>query len=195
MGEPKIDHYTYEAYLEIEKDSLEKVEFWNGQIHFMAGGTINHGVVDTNLAISIGNALNNKNCRVYNADVKLYIQKHNCYFYPDLQIVCGKIETSKKEKEAIINPTVVFEVLSDTTEAVDRGRKFSFYRSIPSLKEYVIIDPRTYLVEVFTKREGNHILQIKTYETLKESMELESLGIQIPLSAIYQDVVFEETAG
>jgi len=192
MGEKQLDNYTVEEYFKLSNTSLEKVEYWDGFIKFMSGGTINHGLISGNLLVAFTASLtkNSNKCLPINSEVKVYLKKHNSYFYPDMFIVCGDIEKSENENEAITNPTVIFEVLSDSTEAIDRGDKFNKYRSIESLKEYVLIDQKKALIEVYTKKKGNHIWQYKTYESLNETLHLESIEATISLTEIYKNVTF-----
>jgi Uma2 family endonuclease len=133
----KLDSLTIEEYLSIESASDSKHEYHNGYIYAMAGGTLNHGLICGNIygEIRAGLKENHSDCKAINSEVKLYIQSLNSFLYPDTKVICGGIEQSNKEVNAVTNPSIIVEVLSKTTAHYDRGDKFYFYRQIPSLQE------------------------------------------------------------
>ena len=131
-----------------------------------------------------------KNCRPFNNDIKLHLEKANSYFYPDVSVVCGKVEYSESEPEAVTNPTVIVEVLSNSTAAFDRGKKFMMYRKIPSLQEYVLVDQYECLIDIYQRR--GDLWKIKTITAKTQHLKFESLGVAIALKDIYQNVRFPD---
>ena len=106
----------------------------------MAGESVDHNQIITNLVIEIGAALKNKNCRIFSNDMRLWVESKNLFTYPDLVIICNKLEYYLDRDDTITNPLIIVEVLSESTENYDRGNKFLFYRSIPTFQEYILID-------------------------------------------------------
>lgn len=146
-------HYTPEEYLELEREADYKSEYYQGEIFAMAGAGRYHNRIVENLSIEIGTFLKKKLCRTYSSDQRIHIPANGLYTYPDLLIVCGKDQLLDEKKDTILNPKAIVEVLSESTEAYDRGEKFHFYRSIPTLDEYILIDSRRIAAEVFQKNQ------------------------------------------
>ena len=138
MGEAleKKRFYSKEEYLEMEAVADRKSEYHNGEIFAMSGGSPNHSTICFNLNRQIGEAIDNKNCRGFESNMKLAIEKNNSYVYPDLMVGCGDVELAENTNDAITNPMLIIEVLSPGTEYFDRSLKFAYYRSLHSLKEY-----------------------------------------------------------
>ncbi len=194
MGEvaPKYN-YSIEEYLEIEKNSVERYEYHEGEIFSMAGGTINHGLLANNVGGSLREVIKkkDKSCRTYNSDVKIAVSDEK-YVYPDAFIVCGKTETFPQMKQAVKNPILIVEVLSDSTAKYDRGDKFHAYQSIETFKEYVLISQDKVLVEVFFKTEEVFFWQYRAYSNIEDIIHLKSIDIEVPLSEIYLNWEFQE---
>ena len=142
MQEKDIEKYSVSEYLKIESQSDIKNEYDNGEIIAMAGGTLNHGIIGNNINSEINNQLKSKKseCVSINGDVKIYIEQANSFVYPDGMVICGEIQTYQEDQNAVINPMLVIEVLSKSTESYDRGDKFHKYCALPSFREYVLID-------------------------------------------------------
>ncbi|MEM7655214.1 MAG: Uma2 family endonuclease [Bacteroidota bacterium] len=194
MGEPAISSssYSYEAYLAVEADTDLKYEYHDGFIVAMAGGTPEHGRIAANLLRSLGNALIAKNspCNLYSSDVKIHVATSNRSFYPDVSMVCGPEERSEKDSKAITNPSLLIEILSDSTEAKDRGLKFQQYRMLPSLREYVLVSQKEAIVESFFRKEDGY-WQILTAVGLDASISFPSAGVKVALSDIYRGLELE----
>lgn len=177
--------YTPEEYLELEREADYKSEYYQGEIFAMAGAGRNHNRIVENLSIEIGTFLKKKPCRTYSSDQRIHIPANGLYTYPDLLIVCGKDQLLDEKKDTILNPKVIVEVLSESTEAYDRGEKFHFYRSIPTLDEYMLIDSRRIAAEVFQKnQQGQWLLASEAYSP-GGSIELASIGLTLSLRDIY----------
>ncbi|MGE0084421.1 MAG: Uma2 family endonuclease [Desulfococcaceae bacterium] len=183
--------FTKEEYLEMEAQALEKSEYYSGEIFAMAGGSRNHSIICINLAWALREAVNRKECTAFDSSMKVDIKEPDAYVYPDLSVVCGDIEFPENSTDIICNPVLVMEVLSPGTESFDRGKKFCYYRSIPSLREYVLISQSEPLIErYFMENKGRWIYAVSN--GLEDVLALQSLDSNIFLKDIYQKVVFEK---
>lgn len=142
-------------YLEEERKSLNKSEYYKGEVFAMAGATQNHNAISGSLIGELYAFLKGKSCKVYPGDLRVHNPENGLYTYPDVTIVCGKEEYQDEEFDTLLNPTVLIEVLSPTTEGYDRGTKFKLYRSIPSLKNYIMISSTDFSAEIYTRMENN----------------------------------------
>lgn len=149
---------SYAEYLAAEKASDVKHEFLRGEIFAMAGGTPEHGRLAANVIYELRKAFGTKPCVVFTSDVRLRIAATDRSTYPDVSVVCGGIERAADDADAIINPVVIVEVLSDSTEADDRGEKFAHYRHVASLKEYVLVSQRAPRIEVYRREDRGWVL-------------------------------------
>lgn len=184
MAHPATARMTYAEYLAAEVVSEVRHEFLNGEVWAMAGGTPQHGALAVSVTLALGAALRGKPCRGYSSDVRVRIPQTGLSTYPDLSVVCGELETAPDDKDAITNPIVLVEVLSDSTEAYDRGAKWAHYRRIPSLREYVLVSQGEPRVEVFRRIEETarwELLEARPGETI----ELASLGVHLDVAAVY----------
>src|SRR5262245_26620705 len=130
---------TREEYLEFERASEEKHEFFDGEVFAMAGARRRHNQIVINIGGELRQALRERTCEVYASDMRVRIPETNRYVYPDVTIACGEPRFEDAKEDTLVNPTIVFEVLSDSTEAYDRGDKFALYQTIPSLAEVVLV--------------------------------------------------------
>ncbi len=179
--------YSKEEYLEMEAAADYKSEYYNGEIFAMSGGSPNHSVICVNLTWSIREATRNKNCTGFESNMKLAIAKTNSYVYPDLMVVCGDIELAENTSDAITNPVLIIEVLSPGTESFDRGLKFEYYRTIPSLKEYVMVSQDKPRVESFF-RQNENFWYYKVIEGLDKTIIFQSLEYETALREIYHKI-------
>lgn len=192
MEAKKLDNLSIAEYIEIEKETQTKHEYHDGEIFAMAGGTIEHGIISGNIFGEIKFALrrNEKDCIALNSDVKLYIQSSNKFLYPDAMVVCAEIERSENKASAIVNPVVIVEVLSKTTESYDRGDKFFIYKEIPALQEYILVDQYKAQVEIYSRK--SDLWSINRISGLEQQLSISSLGISIDLVNIYEGINFLE---
>ena len=181
---------TPEEYLEIEREAEFKSEYYNGEIFALAGAGFNHNIIISNIAIILGNHLKGKNCYEFINDMRLLIKENSLYTYPDLMVVCDNLKFLDEKKDIVLNPILIIEVLSKSTESYDRGKKFEFYRSISSLKEYIMVSSDRHLVEAYTKNENN-LWVLSDEKNPESSIKFSSLSQQIPLKEIYSKVEFE----
>jgi Uma2 family endonuclease len=189
MATAPLPYLTPEQYLEIEEKAEFKSEYWDGQMYAMAGGTPRHSEVGTLFAAAAVPRLKRTGCGVFNSDLRIRDSERSLYTYPDVSIVCGKPEYG--EKNTLSNPTVLVEVLSPATEAKDRGAKFQRYRQIESLKEYVLISQDEPWVETYL-RQMDGSWRFESFNGLAASVELKSVGIEIPLAEIYDGITFRD---
>ena len=185
---PKISYFSPQEYLKIEREAIYKSEYFQGGIFAMAGASENHNMISRRVSGSLFNHLSDKKCTHYSADMKLHIPVNTLYTYPDLMVVCGDKKFLDGEKDVIMNPIIIIEILSKSTEAYDRGEKFALYRSIPSLREYVLISSTSIRVEVMRK-EGDLGLWFLASEadTLEGSIQIKSIDLELSLSDIYEE--------
>ncbi|MEH2364565.1 Uma2 family endonuclease [Nostoc sp.] len=182
--------YSPEEYLQLEETSESKNEYRDGEIIPMAGGTTNHNEIAGNFYANFKFTMRGKNYKIYMGDVKLWIQRYRIYTYPDVMVIQGEPIYEGTGTTTVTNPIMIVEVLSKSTENHDRTNKFRFYRSIATLKEYIMINQYEYLVEQFNKNaEGQWVLT--EYESVDAVLSLKSIGFQISFSDIYQEVNFE----
>jgi len=185
QAEPVKKHYTFEEYLEMERVSDEKHEYYYGEIFNMAGGTVRHSLIISNIHFALRKQITNIDCETL-FDVRLELNHKSYYVYPDLMVRC-----SKEKDDALIvrTPIIIFEVLSESTEEYDRGTKLRAYMQIPTLKHYVLVAQKNCKVECYT-RQGNDWL-FNIYTSLEEFLSLTSLDINISLADIYQNIIFD----
>jgi Uma2 family endonuclease len=191
LSTPIQKRYSISEYLEMEEKSIEKNEFYNGKIVEMPGGTANHSLISTNITTALGIALYDTNFLVLNSDVKIHIPSIRHFVYPDAIVIAEVIEYYENRRDIIVNPLLVVEVLSSSTEDYDKNQKFMKYRFISSFKEYVLVSQDDYSVSTFFRKEPN-LWQETNINGLSQSIDLQSLKISIPLSRIYKGVLFYE---
>ena len=183
--------FTIEEYLQMEVDSIEKHEYYQGEIFAMAGTKVQHNIITANLTIAIGSLLRGRPCRPYGSDTRIHVEKNSLFTYPDLSIICKPMLTRNNDEMNVLNPTVIIEVLSPSTKSYDRGDKFKLYRDIPSLKEYILVDSLFVGVEKFyINDDGNW--ELTEYKNLHDKLDVRSVGVSIGLNEIYQDTTAAE---
>lgn len=191
MGDPAPKpRVSYAEYIELEEKSPARHEWLDGVIYDMAGGTPDHAGLALTVGRLLGNQLEGKRCRVFSSDLKIRVLATNLGTYADISVVCGQLERDPDSNTAVTNPTVLVEVLSDSTEAYDRGEKFAHYRRIPSLREYVLVGQSKPLIEVHRKNEAG--LWVLVAEAgAGEQAALESIGCALSVDEVYLDPLAE----
>jgi Uma2 family endonuclease len=174
-----------EEYLRQERLAESKSEYDDGVVYAMSGASEAHNALVAGLVRSLGNRLSSHR-RVYPSDLRVRIQRPTRFFYPDVTVVCGERRFADDEKDVLLNPLIVFEILSETTDAYDRGRKFAAYQKIESLQEYVLVSQDRYLVEHF-RRDGDHWLYVAVSGS-EATLPLAAAGCELPLREIYYQV-------
>ncbi len=181
--------YTIAEYVALEERAEYKSEYYRGDIFAMSGGTRAHARIIGNLYFRLRSALSGKDCQAFNSEQRIYVKSVDLDTYPDVSVVCGGIELSTEDPEAITNPVVLIEVLSPSNERYDRTTKFNFYRNLRSLKHYVLVTQEEPLVETFTRGpNGNwEYLDAVGMDTI---VNLSAIDCQMPMTAIYEGVEF-----
>ena len=187
MQQTKKKFYTHEEYFDLEEHSEYRYEYYKGDIFAMAGGTINDDAIAANLGAELHFSLPEK-CRYFTSNMKLQNETHDHFTYPDFMIVCGDVELYQDRTDIISNPIVIFEIISKSTEAYDRGDKFSSYQSIQSFKEYVLINQYKIHIDHFCRENSKWVLT--SYTKLTDSLQLVNIEFKITLEAIYRRVEF-----
>jgi Uma2 family endonuclease len=183
--------YSIEEYLEIEDTSIEKHEFYNGKIKKMAGAKPAHNIIAANIIAQLVNVTENKELEyfVLNSDSKIRIERFNSFVYPDAVVVCEAIEMYPGSTTVIMNPLLIVEVLSPSTEEHDRTTKFFEYQQIPSFKEYLRIDQKIPFV-IASFKAAEHTWQNTEAKGLESSIYLKSIDCTIDLKKIYRGIKF-----
>ncbi|MBS1510752.1 MAG: Uma2 family endonuclease [Bacteroidetes bacterium] len=182
--------YTFAEYMAIEETSTERHDFYHGEVFAMAGGTKNHNNIILNLAADIKGKKKSE-CDLYIDGMKLEIEKESFYVYPDLMYTC---EDHLKGDDAFVkNPSLIIEVISESTALYDKEVKLKYYKRIPSLNYYVLVSQKEVMVEVYSRIENTQIWKYQTYENLNEVITFERLGFSLPVAVIYESVEVENT--
>ena len=182
--------YQLEDYLELERTSEEKFEFWDGNVWSMSGASTNHNRIVRNLNTQIDLQLGEKGCELFPSDMRIKVPAYPPYRYPDISALCGEaIIESIGQIEMLVNPQLIVEVLSESTEAFDRGDKFSYYKSIDTFSEYLLVAQHRPHVTQFIKQ-GDFWINTEA-NSLDEAVKLRSVPCELSLASIYRDVVFE----
>jgi Uma2 family endonuclease len=176
-------------YLEIERAAEFKSEFFEGEMFAMAGGTPQHSLISANIAGEIGFRLKKSSYTVYNSNLRLKIEATGLFTYPDLSVICGPLQFAEGTKDTVLNPSLLVEVLSNSTEAFDRGKKFEHYRQIPSLQAYLLVSQKEPRIEQFI-RQSDGCWMLNEAVGLDATLELPSLQISLPLAEVFDKVEF-----
>jgi Uma2 family endonuclease len=183
-------YFTPEEYLEAERKAETKSEYLDGHIYARTGANRQHVLIAGNVVGELSSQLRNRPCEAYISDMKVRTPSSRFYAYPDVSVACGEVQFEDDETDVLLNPVVLIEVLSPSTEAYDRGRKFERYREIESLREYILIAQDRVSVAHYLRREGEWAF--KSYLDRNDRIALPSIDCAIPLSEIYLGLEFEE---
>ena len=178
---------TIEEYLEWENAATEKHEYYRGEIFAMSGAKMVHNHITSNLLTGLGTRLKGKPCKPFGSDTRVHIPSNTLFTYPDITVICGKEETLNDDGFNVLNPSVIFEVLSPSTAQYDRGEKFGLYRDIPSLKAYIIVHTTSAYIEAFhINREGHW--ELREYKGVGDVLALTAIGVEMPVAEVYEGV-------
>ncbi len=178
---------SIEEFLEMENASMEKHEYYKGEVFAMSGAKVQHNEICVNLITILKNKLKGKKCKPYNSDQRIHIQSNTLFTYPDISIICAEIITLDNDDYNVLNPTVIIEVLSPSTRSYDRGDKFKLYRDIPTLKEYILADSESIHLEVFRLNEKNH-WELEEYNSVEDFLFIKAIDEKILVSEIYEGI-------
>jgi Uma2 family endonuclease len=189
MSLPEPSLLTPEAYLDIERKSEIRSEYIDGQMVAMSGASERHALIAINLQGEIWSQMKGRPCKVYPSDMRVKVSPTGMYTYPDVSALCGKAEFEDGHTDTLLNPTVIIEVLSDSTELYDRGKKFAHYRRIDSLGEYVLVAQNEMRIEHYGRDADAWIFsEVSGPDAV---LHLESIDCHVAVSAIYERVEFE----
>jgi Uma2 family endonuclease len=184
-------HLSPEEYLDIERRAHTKSEYYAGEMFAMSGTSYAHSLIVGNVATSLHNQFTGHPCEVHTQDLRVKVSETGLYTYPDIIALCGKAELEDRHHDTLLNPMLIIEVLSDSTEAYDRGAKFQHYGKLESVQEYVLISQDRMLVERFRRQDENEwLLRISMHAD--DVVDLHSVNAQLRVADIYARVQFDE---
>ncbi len=188
VAQPSRSKMSVEEYFALDRDSREKrYEFIDGRVYMLTGGTLIHARTIANLIRELGNALRNGSCSVYTSDARVRLSEKR-YVYPAITVSCDPRD--EDGNDILLYPRLVIEVLSKSTEAYDRGDKFDFYRSCPTIEEYVLVNTQRMAIEVY-RREQHPFWRLSPFK-VDDIVKLISIGVSLPIAAIYENVKLSE---
>lgn len=187
---PKYNYFTIDEYLSIERSSTEnKYELHEGKLIVMQGASQNHVRIVANMMIEVGSFLKGKQCSIFCNDLKVAVESTDSVVYPDLIILCDESKTFDEQKDVLLNPAVIIEILSPSTQEYDRGGKFYIYRQLETLRQYILVDSTTHYLYSSVKQNDGRWLSTET-EDITQSLTIETINFTLPLSEIYRSVSF-----
>ncbi len=181
--------YTPEEYIALERQATSKSEYYAGEIFAMAGASRWHNLIVVNVLRELSLQLKGRPCAVYPSDMRVKISSTGLYTYPDVTVVCGDAQFEDTPQDTLLNPTLIVEVLSESTEAYDRGGKFAHYRKLPSLLEYVLIAQTKTHIEHYVRQPDDHWLLAEA-EQIHDTIMLASIDCRLALAEVYDKVEF-----
>lgn len=182
--------YTPEEYLALERSCEAKHEYYNGEIFAMGGASPRHVLIVTNLVVSLGSQLESGPCTVYSADLRVKVDPTGLYTYPDVVVLCEEPRFSGAQKDTLVNPALIIEVLSESTKDYDRGGKFEQYRTIDSFVEYLLVaQDRPHVEHYMRQPDGSWLLQ--ETNNLEDTIQLKSVPCSLRMAVIYSKIEFQ----
>lgn len=189
MSLQRRSRLTPEEYLAIERAADHRSEYFAGEMFAMAGASETHVTIAANTLALLVVQLKGRPCKAYGSEMRLKVSATGLYAYPDLMVVCGPLLFDDERRDTLLNPTVLIEVLSDSTEAYDRGRKFGHYRTIESLSDYLLIAQDQPRIEHFARQPDGSWLYTP-HDGLNQEAAISSIGCRLPLADVYDKVEF-----
>lgn len=190
IASPQTFQIPPEDYLQMEENSSVKHEYIDGQAYAMAGASDAHVTIALNLATELRNHLRGSGCRVYISDMKARLEALNRFYYPDVMVTCDDRDRETSQYKCF--PCLIVEVLSESTEAFDRGDQFADYQSLETLQEYVLINTKRQRVECFRRTEKG-LWELQSYTPVEPAFQLRSIGFTGAIATLYEDVIFPES--
>jgi len=182
---------TEQEYLALERAAEFKSEFFRGEMFAMSGASLRHLFLQSNIQGELYAALRGARCEVFGSDLRVRVSS-DMYTYPDITVICGEPALADDHQDVLLNPLVIFEVLSPSTERYDRGLKRQRYTGLASLKDYILVSQTNLHIEQYTRQENN-LWTVRDYATLDEELTIASIGVSLSLRAIYNRVEFPTT--
>jgi Uma2 family endonuclease len=190
MASHSVTKLTEEQYLALDRAAEFKSEYFDGEMFAMSGGSMEHARLQKNITGELYNALRERDCEPFGSDFRVRVSSR-MYTYPDVSVVCGKPALADDRQDVLLNPAVIFEVLSPSTETYDRGFKFKHYRTVASLQDYILVNQTEIRIEHYT-RQANNLWILRDYQSLEEEMTISSIAVSLPLGRVYNRVEFPE---
>jgi Uma2 family endonuclease len=187
MSSQPLTFLTPEEYLAAERKAEHRSEYLNGEVFAMSGASRNHARIVRNLSRRLDEQLESGPCEAYTNDVRVRIDPAGSYLYPDVVVICGEPGYEDANRDSMVNPTVVIEVLSPSTEPFDRGKKFALYSQLETLTDYLLVAQDQVHVEHFVRQPGGEWLRAEK-NSLDDVVELPSVGAKLKLSEVYRSV-------
>lgn len=191
MSRPAEQFIPPADYLALERKAETKSEYLNGHIYAMSGASRNHNRITINLAAMLHSRLKGKPCEPFSSDMRVKVNPTGLYTYPDLVVACGASRFDDQQLDTLLNPTVIIEVLSDSTAAYDRGDKFAHYRTLESLTDYLLVAQDKPRIEHFSRQQNGQWLYSAT-DGLSATVEIATIGCVLPLAEVYERVAFPD---
>ena len=179
-----VKPYTVEEYLKLERNSKRKHEFFDGEVVAMAGASLKHNIISSNLMIEIGSRLKNSPCRPFASDMR--VKAKRSYFYPDIVVSCRERKFEDEDDETLLNPRVIIEILSKSTKLTDRNLKFDSYLSIESVTDYILVEQNSMRVEHYQR--NGAVWSVLVFTNSDDKVLLNSINCEITLTEIYNEV-------
>ena len=186
---PKYNYISAEEYLAEEREAFEKHEYYQGEIFAMSGASLKHNKIFSNVFGELAGKLKGKGCQPFGSDLRIHISKNTLYTYPDISIICGEPNLTDDKFDTATNPSVIMELLSKSTSNYDKGDKFTLYRDIDSLQEYILIDTEKIYVEKHI-RNSDKSWPLTDYTSMEDSFSIQTIQLTLSLKDIYSGITF-----
>lgn len=188
MASHSVTKLTEEQYLALDRAAEFKSEYFDGEMFAMSGASMRHSHLQSNIQAELFNALRSGDCLVHGPDFRIRASSR-MYTYPDISVVCGKPLLADGSQDSLLNPLLIVEILSPSTETYDRGLKFQHYRTISTLQDYILVNQTEIRIEHYT-RQANNLCILRDYQSLDEERTISSIAASLPLGRIYHRVEF-----
>jgi len=186
--QPAVKPYlTPEEYLAVEREAETKSEYLNGEVFAMAGASLAHIRVEANVITALNSQLKGRPCQALGSNTRVKVSQTGLYTYPDVVVICGRPKLDDKQKDTLLNPMVIFEILSPSTENYDRGMKFVHYRTLESLTDYLLVSQTEARIEHFARQSVDQWL-LSLYQGLEAVVLLPSIGCELTLADVYDRI-------
>jgi len=186
VGNDTEQKHTIAAYLEMDSDANEQYEFYEGEVKLLPISRNQHKLVTRNILTSLAQDVKGKDCKAAGSEVRVHVPKNTLFAHPDISIVCDDAEYFNNDESILLNPAVLIEVLSPLTDDYDRGDKFNRYKDIASLKEYILVDPETIHISVYTRNKHSD-WKLKAYKSIDDTLTIDTVKADIWFEDIYKD--------
>jgi Uma2 family endonuclease len=182
---PKYNFISPEEYFEMDMASDERLEYYDGFVEAISECSLNHNQIQTNIMISVGSFLKDKDCRLLPSHMRVTTPSHDTYMYPDALVYCGEAELQEKVFDTLLNPLVIFEILSPSTQQHDKSHKFFHYQQIPSLKEFVFIESKKRQI-LIARRQPDNAWRFDDVNETNTILSIKTISYDLPIDDIYQ---------